>query len=92
VGNQQKMVDSAFRRSRGVLGGNTYTDKGKIMEITEKDIGKWVEFRALCRWNSAKAIRKIRGISPRNGPVVSFGGYKDFTVHPHEVIEVFKQK
>ena len=60
--------------------------------ITEKDIGKRVVFRALCRWNTAKATRIIRGVSPSNGPVVHFGGYTDFCVRPYEVIEILEKK
>ena len=64
----------------------------------KKDIGKRVVFRALCRWNTAKATRIIKGISSSDrgryggGPIVRFGGYANFYVGPHEVIEVLEEK
>ena len=60
--------------------------------ITKVDIGKRVVFRSLCRWNTAKATRIIRAVSPKNGPVVRFGGYADFTVRPYEVIEIIERE
>ena len=58
--------------------------------ITEKDIGKRVVFRSLCRWNSAKATRIIKGINEWDGPTVRFGGCSDFYVKPYEVIEIIE--
>ncbi len=60
--------------------------------VTEKDIGKRVTFRSPRMWNSAKATRVIRGIGSRGGPIVYFGGYTDFCVRPHEVIEILEKE
>ena len=63
-----------------------------MVKTTKKDIGKRVVFRSLCRWNSAKATRIIKEISKFGGPIVRFGGYANFVVRPHEVIEIIEQE
>jgi len=63
--------------------------KGMTMKATKNDIGRIVIFRAITRWGAAKATRKIKGIRPNGGVIVTFGGWKDFYVRPGEIIEIF---
>lgn len=63
-----------------------------MITVTKEDIGKRVEFRALCYWNSAKATRIIKGVSKEGGLTVRFGGFDHFYVRPHEIIEIFKKE
>lgn len=63
-----------------------------MITVTREDIGKRVEFRALCYWNSAKATRIIKDVTKAGGPIVRFGGFGNFYVRPHEVIEIFEKE
>lgn len=53
--------------------------------MAEFAVGDRITFRAVCRWNSAKATRVINGFY--NGrPTVAFGGYRDFVVRLDEIL------
>lgn len=60
------------------------------MKLTKKDIGKKVGFKSLTRWNSGKAIRKIKDIRKDGCPLVRFGGWSEFAIRPNEIIRIFK--
>ena len=50
-------------------------------------IGDRIRFRAVTRWSDRPAIRVIRGFDRYNRPLVRFGGWSDFIVERHEIIE-----
>ena len=62
------------------------------MKATKKDIGRKVEFRALTRWTGAKQTRIIKSVRENGGVTVRFGGYSDFGVRPHEIIEIYGRR
>ena len=57
-------------------------------KATKNDIGKQLIFKALTRWNSKKASRKIKDVKPDGSCIVWFGGWDCFKVKPHEIIEI----
>ena len=51
------------------------------MKPTKKDIGKMIEFKSLTRWNSGKAIRKIKDIRKDGCPLAGPGIFPFWTMH-----------
>lgn len=51
--------------------------------------GDRIKFRAATRWSDAAVWRKVVGMDG-DSPLVRFGGYSEFLVHPHEVIDIQK--
>lgn len=64
----------------------------KILVPNKDDIGKYVKFRSLTRWNSVTATRKIRDVTDNGYIVVYFGGWDNFKIRPHEIQEIFSAK
>lgn len=60
-----------------------------MTEATQIEPGDRIRFRAATRWSEAAVWRKVVGMDG-DSPLVRFGGYSEFLVHPHEVIEVQK--
>lgn len=51
-------------------------------------IGDRIQFRAITRWSGVATWRKVNGFDSRGWPTVVFGGWRDFIVRPHEVLQV----
>ena len=49
------------------------------------NIGDRIKFRAVTRWSAAAVWRKVVAVDPVQ---VRYGGYADFLVEPHEILEV----
>ena len=60
------------------------------MRAQKSDIGKRVVFRATTRYSDRKATRVIKGIIGNGNIVVSYAGWSDFQVYPHEIIEILE--
>jgi len=61
------------------------------MRVKKEDIGKKVTFRAATRWGNDKATRVIKNVNAQGNAEVRFGGWGNFIVRPHEIIEVHRE-
>lgn len=59
-----------------------------IQEERQAWVGKKMTFRSPTRWSNQKATRVIRRIDWLGRPCVKFGGWDDFIVHEHEIIDI----
>lgn len=53
-------------------------------------IGDYIVFKCATRWSCAKAKRKIVEIDNLGHPLVRYGGWSHFIVHPKEILEVIR--
>ena len=64
------------------------TELNSIQKDRNHWIGKSITFRSPTRWSDCKAKRLIRSIDGIGRPCVKFGGWGDFAIHEHEVIDI----
>jgi len=62
-----------------------------LHEIKSLDIGDRIKFRAATRWGDRKVWRKVNGFhGSEDKPTVRFGGWPEFVVRHHEIVEIEK--
>lgn len=52
-------------------------------------IGDTIKFKSITRWNIKTQERKVKNITEGGKIEIRFGGYSDFVVHQHEIINVY---
>lgn len=53
-------------------------------------IGDRIKFKAATRWAFRAVVRKVKGFDHLGRPLVGYGGWSEFIVHPKEILEVIK--
>lgn len=51
-------------------------------------IGDRIRFRAVTAWSGATVWRKVVGLAWDGVPLVRYGGWAEFRVRPHEILDV----
>jgi hypothetical protein len=58
------------------------------MAKRQMKIGDLLTFKAATRYSFRKATRKITGFDSYGRPLVTYAGWSDFIVQPHEILFV----
>lgn len=58
------------------------------MSFPSLKVGDRIRFLAITRWSDRPALRKVRAIDHQGRPLVRFGGWDNFIVERHEVLDI----